>query len=214
MITITSSRKPLQYHTAVFQCCSFVVLCIITPLKVNIRQEINVLICHSRLSFAVESLLCYALQQFHCLYIYKHRMYFCVFCLLSRSLCTGRNVGRNACFLLHGFREVNICMFFRFQTFRCRIFSVFCDPGSCVLEKKTFRGFPMFCLRVYCGDCSAVFDGKLFHSDTLVCDANLLLLNCSPNQQLGLVNIGVDLSPRLGGHSGQSTPHYCPPLIM
>ena len=24
----------------------------------------------------------------------------------------------------------------------------------------------------------------------------------------------VDLSPRLGGtHSGQSTPHYCPPLI-
>jgi len=23
----------------------------------------------------------------------------------------------------------------------------------------------------------------------------------------------VDLSLRLGGHSGQSTPHYCPPLI-
>jgi len=46
-------------------------------------------------------------------------------------------------------------------------------------------------------------------------DSRLLQLDNWQLDQMILTNepMRVDVAPRLGGHSGQSTPHYCPPLI-
>ena len=41
------------------------------------------------------------------------------------------------------------------------------------------------------------------------CESQMIIIN-----YYRVLDGGVDLSPQLGGtHSGQSTPHYCPPLM-